>query len=82
MIRSAQDVWNNQTNRTDFNNACDSVMRAIEKASEQGKRQCCFNPHPADQYNAVKAEFQKFGYRVVPTGIIGGVRQDTEEICW
>lgn len=82
MIKSAKDVWDSQENRDDFEKACDSVMRAIEKASAGGKRDCAFKPHPSDQYHAVRAEFEKHGYRFRPTGYIGGVWQHTEEICW
>lgn len=82
MIISAKEVWNNQKNREEFDRCCESVMRKIQQASDRGLRDCCFSPSVAAHYNAVKAEFEKFGYRFVPTGVIGGVRQDCEQICW
>ena len=70
------------THKADFEKSCESVMRAIEKANAAGLRDCCFNPYHIAQYDAVKAEFIKHGYTFKPTGIIGGVRQDSEQICW
>lgn len=66
----------------DFQKACTSVMKRIREASASGYRNTTFNPHPVEQYDAVKAEFRKNGYTFKPTGRIGGVWQDTEEICW
>lgn len=82
LIRSAKDVWNNQSERGLFNEACQGVMREIERASESGYRHCVFDPRPVDMYSSVKVEFQKFGYRFEPYGYCGGVRQDVENICW
>lgn len=36
-IPTAEQIWGAQTNRTDFDNACKSVLRAIEKTSADGK---------------------------------------------
>lgn len=82
MIKSAKEVWENQVNKADFENACESVMRGIEKASMAGYRSCCFDPRPVEQYHAVKAEFEKHGYTFKPTGYVGGVWQRSEDICW
>lgn len=82
MIRSAADVWASQQNRDDFDKACAYIMRRIENASAAGLRDTVFDPRPITMYDAVKAEFRKHGYTFKPTGIIGGVRQDSEQICW
>lgn len=57
-------------------------MKDIEKASAEGYRNTCFNPLHYEVYDSVKTEFRKHGYEFRPTGVIGGVRQDTEQICW
>lgn len=82
MIRSAADVWASQKNHGEFDEACAYVMRYIEKASAEGRRDTIFDPRPVTMYDAVKAEFRKHGYTFKSTGIIGGVRQDSEQICW
>lgn len=82
MIRTADDVWKNQTNRKDFCEACNGVMKKIEEASEEGHRRALFDPRPTEYYNSVKDEFAKFGYKFEPIGVCGGVLQDGEYICW
>lgn len=82
MIRSAADVWASQKNHGEFDEACAYVMRYIEKASAEGRRDTVFDPRPVEMYDAVKAEFKKHGYTFKPTGFIGGVWQLTEHICW
>lgn len=82
MIKTAKEVWEAQSNRADFDSACKCVMKCIEIASSQGRRDCIFDPAPAEQYSAVRAEFEKHGYRFEPYGYCGGVWQDVESICW
>lgn len=81
-IIPASELWSNQKDKAKFEISCDSVMKAILKASESGRRDCCFTPYYVELYDAVKDEFIKNGYRFKPTGRIGGVWQDTEQICW
>ena len=81
-IPTASEMWQQQENKGDFDRACESVLRDIKKAQEAGRRDTCFNPHPYEQYDAVKREFEHHGYTFRPTGYIGGVWQRTEHICW
>lgn len=81
MIKSAKEVAAKQ-NMYRFDAACNKVMKAIETASSIGKRSCLFDPRPVELYSAVKAEFQKHGYRFEAYGYSGGVWQDVENICW
>lgn len=83
-IKNAAQVWAEQENKQEFEAACERVMCSIERASKEGCRDACFNPSVMSDglYNAVKAEFVKHGYHFCPTGIVGGVRQTTEQICW
>lgn len=80
-IKTAASVWANQP-KADFNDAVASVMRQIEAASAKGLRKTCFNPSNNQYYDAVKRAFQEQGYHFSPTGYIGGVWQNTENICW
>lgn len=98
MIRSANELrevaTKNQHYEVGYKKAVESVMRAIERASENGLRKTCFNPSAywyETEYGTrtfmkfddeVKAEFKRYGYRFEPTGYIGGVWQRTENICW
>lgn len=82
-IPSAKEALQN-TCLDGFNYAVESVVRSIKRASEAGMRNTCFNPSSryGDFYNSVKKEFANKGYTFCPTGVIGGVWQDSEEICW
>ena len=81
-IPTASETWQKQQNKGDFDRACESVLREIEKAQKIGRRDACFDPRPCEQYDAVKREFERHGYTFRPTGYIGGVWQHTEHICW
>lgn len=59
-----------------------SVMAAIYRAKDRGLHDTCFAPSYHEVYDTVKREFEKKGYWFEPTGLIGGVYQLTEQICW
>ena len=98
MIKSAKEMRENVNNKRfykeGFEQAIESVMKRIEEATELGLRKTCFCPRKyryknpegggrwIDFYEDVKAEFKKHGYIFKPTGYIGGVWQDSEDICW
>lgn len=84
----------NEIYQRGFEQAVESVMRRIEKASEQGLRSCVFSPS-AYWYTTesgggafmnfddeVREAFRKKGYTFKPTGYIDGVWQNTKDICW
>ena len=54
IIIPAKQVWEEQKNKGCFEGACLLVMKAIKKASTDGKRQCLFDPRPDYLYEAVK----------------------------
>ena len=98
MIRNASELreitTKNEIYEKGFKQAVESVVKAIERASEKGYRKTCFCPS-AYWYTTeegirafmlfddeVKEEFKKYGYKFKPTGYIGGVWQRTEDICW
>lgn len=82
IIIPAKQVWEEQKNKGCFEGACLLVMKAIKKASYEGKRQCLFDPRPTDLYESVKKAFLEKGYHFAPIGVWAGVRQDGEYICW
>ena len=61
----------------------------IKEANERGMNRVCLSPtwhtvngvtiHVEDE---LKAILQRHGFRIKPTGYIGGVWQRTEDICW
>lgn len=81
-IPHASDVWNSQQNKSDFEKSVNSVVRDIQRTSQAGRRQTCFNPYDHRHYDAVKREFELKGYYFTPTGYVGGVWQRTENINW
>lgn len=98
MIKNAYEVRrkteNSERYKAGYEKAVNSVMRAIERASEKGYRNACFNPSVywyqtetglatyIDFYCEVREEFKKHGYTFKPTGYVGGVWQRTEDIYW
>lgn len=82
MITSAKDMRNETRINDEMNDAINSVMRDIKKASESGKTYCIFNPGGYWLEEAVKREFQKAGYTFRPVGYVGGVWQLCEYIMW
>lgn len=81
-IPTAKEIWEQQPNKNDFEDACMSVLKDIRRAQERGLRETCFNPRPYEQYEAAKRKYQSLGYEIKPTGYIGGVWQLTEHIHW
>ena len=81
-IPRASEIWDNQKNKGAYEKSAASVIRDIQRASEAGRRQTCFNPYDYTHYDAVKREFESRGYYFTPTGYIGGVWQRTENITW
>ena len=98
MIKSANEmrdvVAKNEIYQKGYQKAIESVMQSIERASKIGLRKTCFCPSSywydneygirtyISFYDEVKAEFKKYGYTFKPTGYIGGVWQQSEDICW
>jgi hypothetical protein len=57
------------------------VNDSIQRAKSNGMTYAHFACAGKYEYE-VKKLFKEKGYWFKPTGIIGGVRQDTEDICW
>lgn len=56
---------------------------SIKYAMKHNRSNACFTPYPDNQYySEVRAIFERAGYKIKPTGYIGGVWQLTEDICW
>lgn len=79
-LKTAQEIA--LTHTEEYEAACALVMRNIARASMAGCRDTVFDPRPESQYRAVKEKFMSLGYTFRPTGVVGGVRQDSEQICW
>ena len=75
-------MWAETPVHADFHKACENMMKKIEKAAYEGKLATVFDPYPYGFHNEVKAAFQDAGYAFRPVGMIGGVMQDAEDICW
>lgn len=57
--------------------------KAIKHAIEQNRTSCVFYlDKDAELYSEVRTIFERAGYKIKPTGYIGGVWQLTENICW
>lgn len=57
----------------------------IKMALNNGRNRAyfaCDKERDADVYDEVRAKYERAGYRIIPTGYIGGVYQRTEDICW
>lgn len=63
------------------------VNSDIKRAAEKGLHECYFacdkdSYSDAPFYEEVRERFESYGYRIKPTGFIGGVWQRTENIEW
>lgn len=83
MIKITDEMRSIKQKRID--EVCGRVDRQIERAIKENMSRClfaCDMDADDDVYNEVKQMYQREGYRIVPYGYIGGVRQRAENICW
>lgn len=62
-----------------------SVDREIRRAVAAGRYKtyfACDKDRDIDVYDEIRAKYERAGYRIKPTGYIGGVWQRTEDIYW
>lgn len=72
-------------NNKEYHEFMAEIEKRIKYAMEDGHRSCCFGMRDCDLSDAklqVKEEFERRGFTFRPTGVIGGVYQHTQEICW
>lgn len=61
----------------------DRVNRDIQFAVERKQNSACFAFDKSNEYYfEVRAKFESYGYKIVPTGYLNGVWQRTEDITW
>lgn len=71
------------TKQKRIDNAVSNQNAIIKVAIEHNRTSCVFNLDKQDElYSEVRAIFERAGYKIKPTGYIGGVWQLTEDICW
>lgn len=83
MIKITDEMRNIKNKRIE--EVCNKVDRQIELAVRANQSYClfvCDMDADADVYNEVKQMYQAEGYKIVPYGYSGGVRQRAENICW
>lgn len=91
-LKRANELKKSVSYEAAFNEACEGVMRKIEKANGNGycyvlfypfaKDYCIYQDNSDPMYSAVKKKFIELGYTFKPLGYCGGVWQDGENICW
>ena len=63
----------------------DIVDRDILSSAKKGRNHCCFYPYHTVYdcwVDEMMTHYKRLGYTFKPTGCVGGVPQDTIEICW
>lgn len=63
------------------NNIDERIKRAIERG-ESYTYFPCDKDSDKDVYDEIRSKYERAGYKIKPTGYIGGVWQLTEDICW
>lgn len=59
------------------------VNDRIRYSVEHGRHEACFPVNKDNTYyQDVRGMFEEQGYKIKPTGYIGGVWQETEDIYW
>ena len=63
----------------------EKIDRRIQSAVTNGQTECyfpCDKDSDKDVYDEIRSKYERAGYKIKPTGYIGGVWQLTEHICW
>lgn len=75
--------------KTENNERLNKFMQEIENrikwAMEHGQKSCCFGNWDRDMWDyerQAKEEFIRRGFKFCNDGVIGGVLQHTQSICW
>ena len=82
IIKNAAQVRNETKKNPEFETACAHIMADIEKAKAEGRYHTLFCPRPYHMAMDLKAAFLKAGYDFRPVGMVAGVYQTDEYICW
>ena len=62
---------------------CGRIDANIRWAISNNRTKVCFPVDKYDEfYSEVREMYEKEGYKIIPTGYIGGVWQLTEDITW
>ena len=83
MIKITEEMKSAKKKRMDEVEA--RVDACILRAVESGRNICffdCDKDADADVYDEIAARYRSAGYKIIPTGVIAGVMQLTENICW
>ena len=59
-----------------------SINNLIDRAKKEGRTDTVWGGHCHKYEDELKRLYKDKGYRFKPTGVIGGVYQTTEQICW
>lgn len=59
----------------------DKIRSAVERG-ESCTYFPCDKDSDKDVYDEIRRKYERAGYKIKPTGYIGGVWQLTEDICW
>lgn len=82
IIKNAAQVRAETTKSNEFEAACAKVMADIEKARAEGRYHTLFTPSHYHLAEDLKSEFRRHGYEFRPVGMVAGVYQDDQYICW
>lgn len=71
----------NEDYRKDLEKHIKYINENVERAVKQGRTHTCFNDYGVHE-KVIKKMLLDRGYTFRPTGVVGGVWQLSEEICW
>ena len=82
-LKITDEMRNERQERIDA--MCDRVNESIKNALTHHRSYAyfpCDKVAHKDIYDEVRVKYEKAGYVIKPTGVIAGVWQLTEDICW
>lgn len=79
-IRS--ELFKNELHQNKLRENIAQLNKRIEEATSRGISSTCFIVTNYDVKDEIRDMYLSKGYHFKPTGMIGGVVQSTEEICW
>ncbi len=80
MQQTRKELSQNEIYRKELKKQIDNMNKRIEYAKNKGYSSTCWCVY--EHEHQIRAMYKEKGYTFKPTGYVGGVWQETEDICW
>ena len=77
-----KETQDNEQYKQEMIRVINNINNLIDRAKNQGLTDIVFGGHCHKYEDELKRLYREKGYWFKPTGVVGGVYQTTEQICW